>query len=139
MGSVYDGKGDYERALEYYGKSLAIKLATHGEQHPDTAATYNNMASVSYNRGRIDSALEYYGKSLAIKLATLGEQHPDTATTYNNMAWVCRSEAISPMPPTSWQSPQHAVCYSMLGPAHPNTQSAKESLDRVAGKLSVFF
>ena len=42
-------QGQYDRALEYHAKDLAITLAVHGDQHPSTATTYNNMASV-YDR-----------------------------------------------------------------------------------------
>ena len=35
MGNSYNSKGDYDRALDYCGKSLTIKLATLGENHPD--------------------------------------------------------------------------------------------------------
>ena len=37
-----------------------------GAEHPDTAATYNNMANVYDSQGHNDKALEYYGKALAI-------------------------------------------------------------------------
>jgi tetratricopeptide (TPR) repeat protein len=57
-----------------------------GERHPDTAATYNNMAEVCDAQGRHAEALEYYAKVLAIMRDVRGEQHPDTAGTCFNMA-----------------------------------------------------
>ena len=36
----------YATALKYYGKDLAIRLKVHGEAHPSTGDTYNNMGSL---------------------------------------------------------------------------------------------
>ena len=58
-------KGDYEKAIESFGKSLAIMFATLGENHPNTTATYMNMGSAFHSKGDYDRALESYGKSLA--------------------------------------------------------------------------
>ena len=77
VGVVYSEKDDNEKALEYYNKSLAIRLNTSGENHPHVAAAYNNISHVYKAKGddEIEKALEYHTKSLAIKLNTLGENH----------------------------------------------------------------
>ena len=41
--------GRHDKALEYYAKDLAIQRAVLGDDHPDTASTYNNMAVVYKN------------------------------------------------------------------------------------------
>ena len=41
---VYKKQGKYEEALDYYNKALTIKLNKLGEDHPDVASTYNNIA-----------------------------------------------------------------------------------------------
>jgi hypothetical protein len=38
--------GKHDEALSFFRRSLDIKLATLGDKHPSTAATYNNMAIV---------------------------------------------------------------------------------------------
>ena len=43
---MYDIQGDYKQALEYYNKSLQVKIKVLGKNHPDTADTWNNMAMV---------------------------------------------------------------------------------------------
>ena len=88
LANVYYIQGDYDKALEYYGKALAIYERVLGSEHPDTASTYNNLANVYYAQGDYEKALEYYGKALAIREGVLGSEHPDTARTYNNMAGV---------------------------------------------------
>ena len=92
MAVVYSYQGEYEKAMEYYGKALAIRERVLGTEHPDTAATYNNMAGVDSDRGEYGKALEYYGKALAIRERVLGTEHPSTATTYNNMAVVYQAK-----------------------------------------------
>ena len=46
----------YEKALEFYEKALKIRLKKLGEDHPDVAQTYNNMANV-YENQRVGSNL----------------------------------------------------------------------------------
>ncbi len=43
IGRGYQEMSDYKKALEYYEKSLKIKLKLLGEEHVSTATTYNNM------------------------------------------------------------------------------------------------
>ena len=52
MAGVFRAQGEYEKALEYYGKAQAIRERVFGTEHPDTARTYNNMAGVFYARGK---------------------------------------------------------------------------------------
>ena len=92
MAGVYYAQGDYGKALEYYGKALAIFERVLGTDHPDTATTYNNMGSAYRAQGDYEKALEYYEKALAISGRVLGTEHPSTATTYNNMALVFRAQ-----------------------------------------------
>ena len=57
-----------------------------GEDHPDTAQSYNNIATNLNAQGRYDEAEPLYKKALEICERELGEDHPDTATSYNNVA-----------------------------------------------------
>lgn len=88
IGSSYDNLGDYDKALDCYGKSLKIKESMLGKDHPETTTTYNNIATVHYAKGDYDKALEYYEKTSEIIESKLGKDHPDTATTYYNIAEV---------------------------------------------------
>ena len=66
---------------------MAICLKVLGEDHPDTATSYNNLASNLNAQGKYGAAEPLYQKALAIRLKVLGEDHPDTATSYNNLAF----------------------------------------------------
>lgn len=52
--------GNYPKALEFYEKSLKIRVKLLGEKHLNTATSYNNMGSVYQNMNKYTEALEYY-------------------------------------------------------------------------------
>ena len=43
VGLVCDAQGRYDDALVYYNKSLKIKIEVYGKDHPDVAATQQNI------------------------------------------------------------------------------------------------
>ena len=84
--------GRYAKALEYYERSLEIRLELYGEKHRDVAKCYNNIGTIYYNQGNHKKALEYYEKSLEIRLELYGEKHGDVATSYNNIGTICYNQ-----------------------------------------------
>jgi lipopolysaccharide biosynthesis regulator YciM len=48
MASVYDNKGDYEQALDYYLKYYKICLKKSDLKHPNTMTCIENM-KITYN------------------------------------------------------------------------------------------
>ena len=62
-----------------------MNLKTCGENHPDTASSYNNLAQVYQEKGELETALDFYNKTLTIKLSTVGDSHPHVASCYNNI------------------------------------------------------
>jgi tetratricopeptide (TPR) repeat protein len=65
--------------------SLKIRLDTLGENHPDVATSYYNIAIVYNSKGDYDNALDYFNKALTIYKSALGDSHPDVADTRNNV------------------------------------------------------
>ncbi len=51
IGSVYDNKGEYEKALETYMKCLEIRAKVLGPESIQVATTFNNIGSVYDNKG----------------------------------------------------------------------------------------
>ena len=85
LGSAYDSKGSYDRAISYYEKALGIDLEIYGEMHPSVAIRYNNLGLAYDSKGSYDRAISYYEKALRIDLEIYGEMHPDIAIDYNNL------------------------------------------------------
>jgi tetratricopeptide (TPR) repeat protein len=92
VGSIYDSKGDYEKALEYYNRALAIREKVFGTEHPDVATSYNNIGNIYYSQGDYEKAQEYLKKALAIFEKVLGTEHPNVAQLYNNIGFIYRSQ-----------------------------------------------
>ena len=64
LGLVYQAKGEWDRAIEFYERSLAIKEKV-GDEH-GMSTTLNNLGSVYQDKGEWDRAIEFYERSLAI-------------------------------------------------------------------------
>ncbi|CAF1023362.1 unnamed protein product [Adineta steineri] len=88
LGWIKDDQGEYQEALTYYEKSLAIKQKTLPSNHLNLAHSYNNIGSVYYNMGDYPKALSYYEKTLAIQQQSLPSNHPDLGMSYNNIGSV---------------------------------------------------
>ena len=67
---------------------MSIRESILGENHPDTASSYNTLAVIYKKEGEYKKAEELYLKSLNIRKSVLGENHPNTAASYNNLAIV---------------------------------------------------
>jgi hypothetical protein len=72
--------------------ALAIRLNTLGEDHPETASSYDNLASTLDDQGKYNEAETLLRRALAITLNTLGEDHPNSAASYNNLAVTLREQ-----------------------------------------------
>jgi tetratricopeptide (TPR) repeat protein len=70
-------------------RALTIHERVVGAEHPATAATLNNLASLYQDQGRYAEAERLYQRTLAIAERALGPNHPNTAATLKNLAGLC--------------------------------------------------
>ena len=87
VGAVYNKMGENEKALEYYDKSLEIKIKVLGQDHLLVAATKMNIGSVLYGQGKFPEAMQMYEQSAEAQERQLGE-HLDTALSMIGVALV---------------------------------------------------
>jgi tetratricopeptide (TPR) repeat protein len=89
LGAAWNGKGNYDKAIEYYEKALNSDLENLGEDHPNVATYRNNLGATWKAKGEYDKAIEYYEMALKSDLNNFGENHPKVATRWNNLgeAW----------------------------------------------------
>jgi tetratricopeptide (TPR) repeat protein len=80
-------QGKYVQAQPLYDKALEIHRRLLTDDHPDTAATYNNVASNLNDQGKYAAAQPLYEKALEIHLRLLADNNPLTAISYNNLAY----------------------------------------------------
>ena len=88
LGSVYSKKGNYDKALEYYIKSLDIV----SEKSSLAPVSYNNIGTIYLDKGDYDRALEYLQKALSIRRQALEEENTEIARFYNNIGLVYKGK-----------------------------------------------
>ena len=70
IGSVHYSQREYVKALEWYNKSLTIRLTVYRDSnHPDIATSYSNIGTVYESQGEYVKAMECHNKSQAIRSA----------------------------------------------------------------------
>ncbi len=79
-------KGRYKEALPLWQRAVAIRSKALGEDHPDTAGSYDYLAQLNYFLGRFSDAESGFRTALAIHRRVLGKDHPDTASSYDSLA-----------------------------------------------------
>ena len=127
IATVLESKSDYPKALEWFHKALVISEKVLGLEHPDTAATYNNIAGVYSRQGDYPKALEWFHKALVISEKVLGLEHPSTATTYNNIAFVYSRQGDYPKA-LEWFHKALVIREKVLGLEHPSTATTYNNI-----------
>jgi tetratricopeptide (TPR) repeat protein len=77
--------GQFERVEPLYQKSLAIKEKLLGEEHPDTATSYNNLSIFYYNTEDIERAYKYMKKAIEIWERVLPKNHLNLINAKNGL------------------------------------------------------
>ncbi|NVO11066.1 MAG: tetratricopeptide repeat protein [Bacteroidales bacterium] len=130
IGVVYCHKGDYNQALEYHRKALAIDEKVFGKDHSSTATSYSNIGTVYDYKNDYDHALEYLGKASAIDEKVLGKDHPDIATLYNNIGEVYSDKGDYDRA-MEYFSKALTIDEKVLGKDHPNTATTYNNIGGV--------
>lgn len=92
LGLYYWNIGNNELALEYQNRALDSRKKIFGENHPEVAASYNNIGLI-YGMEFPDQAQKFYRNALNIYKEVYGENHPKIANTYNNLAIILQAQA----------------------------------------------
>ncbi|PIB09882.1 hypothetical protein AMR42_11895, partial [Limnothrix sp. PR1529] len=73
-----------EAAEPLFRRSLEICEQVLGADHPNTAASLNNLAGLYESQGRYEAAEPLFRRCLEIVLEKLGQDHPNTQTVLGN-------------------------------------------------------
>ncbi len=123
----YNGQGLYNQALPCYEQCLEVTKKRLGEEHPDVAASLNNLAALYYSQGRYSEAEPLYIQTLALRRKLLGEEHPDVAQSLNNLALLYDSQGrYSEAEPLYIQA--LALWRKLLGEEHPSVATSLNNL-----------
>jgi tetratricopeptide (TPR) repeat protein len=130
IAKFYNLTAVYSLALVWQQKSLEICENVWGNDHPDTAVNYHNIASIYDTLCQYDPAMELYQKALAIVEKVLGKDHPDTAKTYDNIANMYHKQGKYNFAIELYQKALVAV-EKALGKDHPYTASIYHNIASV--------
>ena len=86
-----ESSGNYARGILVAEKALEVAEKNVGPNHPDTATSLNNLASLYDDQGEYVKAEPLYKRSLEIREKVLGPNHPDVAVSLNNLAYLYRA------------------------------------------------
>ena len=101
-----------------------------GEEHPDIAVIYHNLAVVYKRQGELGKVEELYEKSLGIIERTFGDEHPDTAMGYNNLAGVYFSQKKYELA-LFYSIKAYKIFINKLGFGHPNTKIFRANMEMI--------
>ncbi len=76
-----ESRHHYAEAEKILREVLGIYWNVWGEQHPETATGYYNLANNLTLQRKHREANSLYRRALRLRIKLLGEQHPDTATS----------------------------------------------------------
>ncbi len=88
IGIIFTYEGDYERALDFFGKSIRSRLEILGEDNLPLANNYHNIGICLALKGDREEAVDYLQRALRIKKKVLGQKHPGLADTYYQLGKV---------------------------------------------------
>ncbi|MDX2148955.1 MAG: tetratricopeptide repeat protein [Planctomycetota bacterium] len=86
IGVTLENLGRYDKAEPNLRRSLSIRRAELPVEHPDIAASLNNLANVLYRQNKVAEAEPLFREALAIWRTALPAGHPQIATGLNNLA-----------------------------------------------------
>ena len=81
-------RGDYAAARAAFVEALAIREATLGPEHPDTAESLNELAVALTDLGEYAAARPLFERAVRIRERALGARDPAVARSLNGMARV---------------------------------------------------
>jgi len=72
LGEIFRNRGEYEKALEYFLKSVDIEKSIYGDNDPSVATSYKSIGNVYQTQGEYEKAMLYLLMSVGIRKAIYG-------------------------------------------------------------------
>ncbi len=123
-------RGEYSAAETVLARAVAIREKALGPDHPDVAATLNNLGSVYKEQGRYEEAEPLHVRALAIREKSLGPDHPSVATSLNSLGNLCTDQGRYEEAKALYTRAL-AIREKALGPDHPDVAWGLNNLANV--------
>jgi tetratricopeptide (TPR) repeat protein len=117
----------YAEAEPLYQRALSIREQQLGPDHPQTAGSLNNLATLYQAQGKYEQAEPLFQRALSISEQQLGAQHPNTATSLNNLALLYHNQGKYEQAEPLYLRAL-AISEQQLGPQHPDTAQSLNNL-----------
>ncbi|CAF1529550.1 unnamed protein product [Adineta steineri] len=137
LGRIKYFQGEYQEALTFYEKSLAIKQKTLPSNHPDLGDSYNRIGTVYGSMGDDPKALSYYEKALVIRQQSFPSNHPHLGSSYNNIGLVYDSMGDYPKALSSHEKAL-GIRQRSLPPNHPHLGSSYSNIGLVYYNMGAY-
>jgi tetratricopeptide (TPR) repeat protein/class 3 adenylate cyclase len=136
-GEYFQASVRYDEALTYCQKALSICRASLGENHAETASSYNRAGVICQEKAEYGAALNYHEKALAGRIELLGEKHPDVAESYNNIGEVYLRQGVYDRA-LNCNNKAMAIREELLGENHTDTADSYSNIGEVYWKKGSF-
>jgi tetratricopeptide (TPR) repeat protein/tRNA A-37 threonylcarbamoyl transferase component Bud32 len=119
--------GERTRAREELEKTLEIREAALGPDHPHVASVLENLGVVAYHLGELDESMERLQEALAIKRAKLGPDSPSLGGPLLNIGNVLHARGDYAGAREHYERARE-IFVRGLGPDHPNVGIALNNI-----------
>lgn len=135
--SVYELKGEYDKAKKIAKKSIAVRIKSLGDDHIEIAKSYLRIGNIYIFQRDYDNALEYYKKSLAIQKKQLGLNDERTSLSYFNtgLAYDRKEEYDKALP---YFNQALSIRIKILGENHKNVAICYKAIGDVYRKMGEY-
>ena len=126
-GSLYYEQGRYSEAKPLFLQALKLAKSSLGEDHPQVAASLNNLAKLYCYQEHYSEAELLFLQALELTKRLLGEDHSDFAENMNSLANIYYLQG-------RYSEAEHILAQALeiyqqrLGSDHPHTVTCRENL-----------
>ncbi|MEH1945068.1 MAG: FxSxx-COOH system tetratricopeptide repeat protein [Nostoc sp.] len=127
LGYFYHSQVLYQQAEPWYKLCVEVAENRLGLEHPDVAASLNNLAELYRSTGRYSEAEPLHLQALELRKRLLGDNHHDVASSLNNLAALYESTGrYSEAEPLFQQTLE--LIKRLLGNNHPDVATSWNNL-----------
>ena len=120
LATELQAQGKYNEAEALCRKALEVALETHGNRHPDTLSSINNLGTLLEAKGDLAAAEPLCREALEAQRETLGDRHPSTLASMNNLGALLQDKGdLAAAEPLCRETLE--VKRETLGDRHPST------------------
>jgi len=129
LGVAFNDVGRQDEALEMLTRTLALRKAMVGKDHPSVAECLNNLGALYFSRQAYQKAVEHYEQALELLTAAAGgnEESPYIALTHYNIG-LCRGHLGEVRAALGSLRKAKTLAENSLGSDHPQVTLIKETM-----------